>query len=83
VVTERGDAGVERVKAGTGGLGAQSVIEGVGTTESMLPAIGSARRVGRWACRGGPWVELSVDELCWSQVQRHGGPARCAGSCLS
>src|SRR3954454_23231284 len=40
IVTERGDAGVEQVKALTGGLGAHSVIEAVGTQESMMQAIG-------------------------------------------
>ena len=55
IVTERGDAGVARVKELTGGLGAHSVIEAVGTQESMLQAhpvhpAGRARRL----CRGRP-----------------------------
>ena len=39
IVEERGDDGVARIKELTGGLGAHSVIEGVGTSESMLQAI--------------------------------------------
>ena len=46
VVTERGDAGVAKVKEPTNGLGAHSVVEAVGTQESMLQAIGSTRPGG-------------------------------------
>lgn len=46
IVTERGEAGVAQVKALTGGLGAHSVIEAVGTQESMMQAIRSTRAGG-------------------------------------
>jgi threonine dehydrogenase-like Zn-dependent dehydrogenase len=46
IVEERGDDGVARVKDLTGGLGAHSVIEAVGTQESMLQAIRSTRPGG-------------------------------------
>src|SRR5918912_805938 len=46
IVTERGDAGVARIKAITDGLGAHSVIEAVGTQESMRQAIRSTRPGG-------------------------------------
>src|SRR5918998_849554 len=39
VVTERGDEGVARIKDMTDGLGAHSVVEAVGTQESMMQAI--------------------------------------------
>src|SRR6266496_269242 len=39
IVTERGDEGVAKVKQLTDGLGAHSVIEAVGTQESMMQAI--------------------------------------------
>jgi threonine dehydrogenase-like Zn-dependent dehydrogenase len=39
IVTERGDDGVEQIKDLTNGLGAHSVIEAVGTQESMMQAI--------------------------------------------
>jgi threonine dehydrogenase-like Zn-dependent dehydrogenase len=39
IVTERGDAGVARIKDMTGELGAHSVVEAVGTQESMMQAI--------------------------------------------
>src|SRR5579862_3914854 len=39
IVSERGDAGVARIKALTKGIGADSVLECVGTRESMMQAI--------------------------------------------
>src|SRR5205814_1912413 len=39
IITERGDEGVAKLKALTGGLGAHSTIEAVGTQESIMHAI--------------------------------------------
>jgi threonine dehydrogenase-like Zn-dependent dehydrogenase len=76
VVEDRGDAGVERIKELTGGLGAHSAIEGVGTSESMLQAIGATRPGGHVGFVGvAHGVELPVEGLFWSLVQLHGGPA--------
>jgi threonine dehydrogenase-like Zn-dependent dehydrogenase len=76
IVTERGDAGVARIKELTGGLGAHSVIEAVGTQESMLQAIGSTRPGGHVGYVGvAHGVELPGDELFFSHVHLHGGPA--------
>src|SRR5204862_7332448 len=46
IVEERGDDAAERIKEVTKGVGADSVGECVGTQESMLPAVGSARQGG-------------------------------------
>jgi threonine dehydrogenase-like Zn-dependent dehydrogenase len=46
VVSERGDAAIERVRELTGGLGAHSVLECVGHGESVLSALGIARAGG-------------------------------------
>jgi threonine dehydrogenase-like Zn-dependent dehydrogenase len=46
VVTERGDEGIARIKELTKGVGADSVLECVGTAESMQQAIGAARPGG-------------------------------------
>src|SRR5213080_2940702 len=46
IVTERGDEGVARIKDLTRGIGADSVLECVGMQESMMQAIGCARRGG-------------------------------------
>jgi threonine dehydrogenase-like Zn-dependent dehydrogenase len=76
IVTERGDAGVEQVKALTGGLGAHSVIEAVGTQESMMQAIRATRPGGHVGYVGVAHdVALPGDELFFSHVHLHGGPA--------
>jgi threonine dehydrogenase-like Zn-dependent dehydrogenase len=76
VVTERGDEGVARVKELTGGLGAHSVIEAVGTQESMMQAIRSTRPGGHVGYVGvSHGVSLPGDELFASGVHLHGGPA--------
>jgi threonine dehydrogenase-like Zn-dependent dehydrogenase len=76
IVTERGDEGVTAVKDLTGGLGAHSVIEAVGTQESMMQAIRSARPGGHVGYVGVAHdVELPGQELFFSHVHLHGGPA--------
>ena len=65
-----------RIKELTGGLGAHSVIEAVGTQESMLQAIGSTRPGGHIGSVGvAHGVELPGEELFFSHVHLHGGPA--------
>ncbi len=76
IVEERGDAGVARIKELTGGLGAHSVIEAVGTQESMMQAIRSTRPGGHVGYVGVSHdVELPGLELFFSGVHLHGGPA--------
>ncbi|MBL8928264.1 MAG: zinc-dependent alcohol dehydrogenase family protein [Pseudonocardia sp.] len=76
VVTERGDDGVAKIKDLTDGLGAHSVIEAVGTQESMMQAIRSTRPGGHVGYVGVSHdVELPGQELFFSHVHLHGGPA--------
>jgi threonine dehydrogenase-like Zn-dependent dehydrogenase len=76
VVAERGDGGVAAVKDLTGGLGAHSVIEAVGTQESMLQAIRATRPGGHVGYVGVTHdVALPGMELFFSHVHLHGGPA--------
>ena len=76
IVEARGDAGVARIKELTGGLGAHSVIEAVGTQESMVQAIGATRPGGNVGFVGVTHdVELPGELLFLSQVQILGGPA--------
>ena len=76
IVTERGDEGVARIKELTGGLGAHSVIEAVGTQESMLQAIRSTRPGGHVGYVGvSHGVELPGQELFFAEVHLFGGPA--------
>ena len=76
IVTERGGEGVTRIKDLTHGLGAHSVIEAVGTQESMMQAIGATRPGGHVGYVGvSHGVELPGEELFFSAVHLHGGPA--------
>ncbi len=76
IVVERGDAGVAAVAELTGGLGAHSVIEAVGTQESMLQAIRATRPGGHVGYVGVSHdVALPGEELFFSGVHLHGGPA--------
>ncbi|MFE3849814.1 zinc-dependent alcohol dehydrogenase family protein [Streptomyces griseorubiginosus] len=76
IVTERGEEGVARVKDLTGGIGADSVLECVGTAESMSQALHSTRPGGNVGFVGVPH-EVAVDgqELFFSHVGLRGGPA--------
>ena len=76
IVAERGDEGVARVKDMTDGIGADSVLECVGTQESMMQAIQSTRRGGYVSYVGVPHgVELNGEALFYTHVHLHGGPA--------
>jgi threonine dehydrogenase-like Zn-dependent dehydrogenase len=76
IVEARGDEGVARIKELTNGFGAHSVIEAVGTHESMMQAIRSARAGGHVGFVGvAHGAQLAVEELFWSHVHLHGGPA--------
>ena len=76
LVVERGDEGVARVKELTHGLGAHSVIEAVGTQESMMQAIRACRPGGHVGYVGVSHdVALPGQELFFSGVHLHGGPA--------
>ncbi|TPK78839.1 zinc-dependent alcohol dehydrogenase family protein [Mesorhizobium sp. B2-4-18] len=76
IVTERGEEGVARILDMTGGIGADSVLECVGTQESMKQAIGSTRRGGYVSYVGVPHqVQLDGQQLFFAHVHLHGGPA--------
>jgi threonine dehydrogenase-like Zn-dependent dehydrogenase len=76
VVSERGDEGVNRIKEITKGIGADAVLECVGTQQSMMQAIRSTRPGGWVGYVGLPHgVQLDGQELFYSHVHLHGGPA--------
>ena len=76
IVTERGDEGVTRITELTKGIGADSVLECVGTQESMKQAIRSTRPGGSVGYVGVPHgVELDGEKLFFSHTRLHGGPA--------
>jgi threonine dehydrogenase-like Zn-dependent dehydrogenase len=76
IVSERGDDGITRVLELTKGIGADSVLECVGTQQSMMQAIRSARKGGYVSYVGVPHgVELNGEKLFFAHVHLHGGPA--------
>ena len=76
IVTARGDEGVARIKELTKGVGADSVLECVGTAESMTQAIQSTRPGGSVGYVGVPHgVNLKGEQLFYTHVHLHGGPA--------
>jgi threonine dehydrogenase-like Zn-dependent dehydrogenase len=76
IVEERGDEGVRRIVDMTQGIGADSVLECVGTQESMMQAIHSTRAGGSIGYVGVPHgVTLDGEQLFFEHVHLHGGPA--------
>ncbi|MER6563712.1 zinc-dependent alcohol dehydrogenase family protein [Streptomyces sp. NPDC001027] len=76
IVTERGDEGVARIKDMTGGIGADRVLECVGTDQSTQQALNSTRPGGGVGITGVPHgVTLDGTALFYSHVAVQGGPA--------
>jgi threonine dehydrogenase-like Zn-dependent dehydrogenase len=76
IVEERGDAGVAKIKDLTNGLGAHSVVEAVGTQESIMQALGATRPGGHIGYVGVLHdVTLPGDDIFYTHVHLHGGPA--------
>jgi threonine dehydrogenase-like Zn-dependent dehydrogenase len=76
IVAERGNEGVARIKELTKDVGADSVLECVGTQESLMQAIHAARPGGSVGYVGVPHeVELNGEGLFFAHVHLHGGPA--------
>jgi len=76
LVSERGDDGIAKIKELTDGVGADAVLECVGTGESMLQALRSTRPGGMVGYVGVPHgVELPVREMFHNLVGLRGGPA--------
>jgi threonine dehydrogenase-like Zn-dependent dehydrogenase len=75
IVQARGNEGAAKIKDLTKGLGAHSVIEAVGTRESMLQAIDATRPGGHIGYVGVTHGDLPGDQLFFSHTHLHGGPA--------
>ncbi len=76
IVEQRGDDGVAAIKELTNGLGAHSVVEAVGTQESMNQAIHATRPGGHVGFVGvAHGVAIDGMDLFWSLAHLHGGPA--------
>ena len=76
IVTERGADGVDRIRELTKGVGADSVLECVGSHEAMMQAIQATRPGGSVGYVGVPH-EMNLDgaQLFFTHVRLHGGPA--------
>ena len=77
VVSERGDAAVERVRELTGGYGVHSVLECVGLEQAMNTAIGIARPGGAVGRVGVPQEQTipGSEPAFYNNVTVGGGPA--------
>lgn len=76
IVAERGEEGIARIKEMTGGIGADRVLECVGTEQSMRQALHSTRPGGNVGFVGVPHgVAIDGEELFYSHVGLRGGPA--------
>ena len=77
IVAERGDAGIAAVHDLLGGIGADSVLECVGTKESMAQALGSVRPGGHLGFVGVPAgaPELPMPTLFKTNITVAGGMA--------
>jgi threonine dehydrogenase-like Zn-dependent dehydrogenase len=76
IVAERGEEGVARIKELTNGVGADSVLECVGTDESMNQAIDCTRPGGHIGYVGVPHgVQFDGQRLFFAQRAMLGGPA--------
>jgi len=76
IVSGRGEEGISLIMDLTNGIGADSVLECVGTSESMTQAIRATRPGGSVGYVGVPHgVELKGQELFYTHIHLHGGPA--------
>ena len=77
IVTERGDEGIAAIQALTDGIGADCVLECVGTEDARLQASGAVRVGGSIGLVGVPHGDLPVEQFFWKNVGIKGGPANC------
>jgi threonine dehydrogenase-like Zn-dependent dehydrogenase len=76
IVAERADEGVAKVRELTRGIGADSVLECVGTQEAMMQAIQATRPGGSVGFVGvSHGVQIDGGKFFYSHVRLHGGPA--------
>jgi threonine dehydrogenase-like Zn-dependent dehydrogenase len=75
IVAERGEGGLAQVRALTDGIGADAVLECVGTEEARAQAVSYARPGGMIGLVGVPHGDLPTDEMFWANKGIRGGPA--------
>ena len=77
IVAERDEAGIAAIKELTEGIGADCVLECVGTEGARLQASGAVRPGGRIGLVGVPHGDLPVTQFFWNNVGIGGGVAHC------
>ena len=75
IVAERGEEGLAQVRELTDGIGADAVLECVGTEEARAQAVAYARPGGMIGLVGVPHGDLPTDQIFWSNKGVRGGPA--------
>ena len=76
IIAERGDEGVQQVLELTGGIGADAVLECVGSHDAVVQALRSARSGAMVGWVGLPHVtDLPQQHMFWKNVGLRGGPA--------
>jgi threonine dehydrogenase-like Zn-dependent dehydrogenase len=78
IVSERGDEAIERVRELTGGFGAHSVLECVGSEDAMRTAMGIVRAGGAVGRVGVPHYQAipgGAETMFYSNITVSGGPA--------
>ena len=75
IVAERGDAATAAVQELTDGIGADCVIECVGTEDARRAAVDVCRPGGMVGLLGVPHGDLPADAMFWSNKGFHGGVA--------
>ncbi|TFJ95498.1 carbamoyl-phosphate synthase large subunit [Platysternon megacephalum] len=76
IVEERGEDGVAKVKELTDGIGADCVLECVGTESAILQAMQCTRPGGQMSWVGLPHIEqLPQEHMFWKNVGIRGGVA--------
>lgn len=75
IIAERDEAGAAKVRELTEGIGADAVLECVGTEQARLQALACVRAGGMIGTVGLPHGELAADQLFWRNVGTAGGPA--------
>ncbi|WP_010533717.1 zinc-dependent alcohol dehydrogenase family protein [Brachybacterium squillarum] len=75
IIAERGEEGIAAVRALTDGIGAYSVLECVGTQDSVDQALQCARPGGMVGWVGVPHAELDQRHMFWRNVGLRGGVA--------
>ena len=75
IIPERGEECIARIKEMTEGIGADCVVECVGTEQARKTAVDAARPGGSIGLLGVPHGDLPVDQLFWENKHLAGGVA--------